>query len=43
MAKKKPAPFSISKADLAKLPRNEQRRMIDLGYVQGDTAEKAKA
>lgn len=35
MTKKKASPsFSISRADLAKLPRNEQRRYIDLGYVE---------
>ena len=39
MAKKKAEPVvSISRADLKKLPRNEQRRLLDLGYVQGESA-----
>lgn len=42
---KKPKTISISKTDLAKLSRSEQRRYLDLGYVQGETppAEVAKA
>lgn len=34
--------FTISKADLEKLPRSEQRRFIDLGLVEGVKAEPAK-
>lgn len=35
MAKKKL--FTIDMADLKKLPRSEQRRLLDLGMVKGET------
>jgi hypothetical protein len=35
MAKEPKKPISISMAELKKLPRNEQRRYLDLGYVEG--------
>jgi hypothetical protein len=38
---KKPA-FTVSKADLKKMARSEQRRMLDLGLVEGEAAAKAK-
>lgn len=41
MAKKAKPPVSITMAELKKLPRNEQRRMLDLGYVRGETAPAA--
>lgn len=34
--------FTIAEADLKKLPRGEQRRMSDLGYVVRTKAEAAK-
>jgi hypothetical protein len=46
MAKKKVQPvFTVTKAELKKLPRNEQRRLLDLGYVEGEAtpAEQPKA
>lgn len=47
MAEKKvEKPFSISKADVLKLPRNEQRRYLELGYIEGEqppSEEAAKA
>ena len=36
-------PISITKAELAKMPRSEQRRYMDLGYVQGEETPAAKA
>lgn len=40
---KKPTPLvQISKADLAKMSRSEQRRYVDLGYVSGETKAKAE-
>lgn len=39
---KKNTPITISRAELAKLPRNEQRRMLDLGYVEAE-APKSEA
>ena len=42
MAKKAKA-YSIAEADLKKLPRSEQRRLSDLGYVVATKAEAAKA
>lgn len=35
MAKKPDPVYSISMAELKKLPRNEQRRLLELGYVEG--------
>lgn len=35
MPKKVDKPPRVSKAELAKLPRNQQRRYLDLGYVDG--------
>jgi hypothetical protein len=35
MAKKPEPVYSISLAELKKLPLNEQRRLLDLGYVEG--------
>ena len=35
MAKNVKKPVSISKADLAKLSKSQQRRYLDLGYVAG--------
>ena len=43
MTKKADAAFTISKSELAKLPRNEQRRMLELGYVQGEAAPSEKS
>lgn len=46
MAKKQPLVL-IDSADLKKLPRSEQRRLLDLGMVKGETppaeAEEPKA
>jgi hypothetical protein len=35
-------PYSISRANLEKLPRSEQRRLLELGYVVDDKAEPKK-
>jgi hypothetical protein len=43
MAKKVEAPFTITQAELKKLSRNEQRRMLELGYVKGEAPAAAKA
>lgn len=43
MAKAPKKPIRISRADLAKLPRNEQRRYVDLGYVEGVDPPAVKA
>ena len=37
---KKPA-FAIAESDLKKLPRNQQRRMTDLGFVVANKTEAA--
>jgi len=39
---KKPA-YTIAEVDLKKLPRNEQRRLKELGYVVATKAEAKKA
>lgn len=39
---KNAAPFSIAESDLKKLPRSEQRRLTELGYVVATKAEAAK-
>lgn len=31
----------ITRSELAKLPKNEQRRYVDLGYVVADEPKKA--
>jgi hypothetical protein len=36
MAKKEPL-VSYEKSDIKKLPRSEQRRLLDLGMVKGET------
>ncbi len=36
MAKKPEPVYQISKAELKRRPRNEQRRLLDLGYVEGE-------
>lgn len=42
MAEKKTQPvYQVSKSELAKLPRNEQRRLLELGYVEGEKAPSA--
>lgn len=46
MAKKLKPLVQVSRADLKKMPRNQQRRLLDLGMVEGETAPaeaKAKA
>lgn len=35
-------PYTITRAELEKLPRNEQRRLLELGYVVDDKAETKK-
>lgn len=41
---KKPKPLvTISQADLKKLPRNQQRRYLDLGMVESVKAPAAEA
>jgi len=40
---KRAVPFSIAESDLKKLPRSEQRRMSDLGYVVATKAEANEA
>ena len=38
MAKKVAKIVSVSKADLKKMTRSEQRRFLDLGMVEGEAA-----
>lgn len=42
MAKKAPHEVSITRSELAKLPKNEQRRYLDLGYVVADAKTDSK-
>ena len=41
--KKSNLPYTITKADVLKLPRNEQRRLLELGYVEGEAPPSEEA